>query len=147
MRTMGWVLILVCATFFSVRAQESGEGSTAPSILVLEHAWFDRESRNDNRALDRIFDNDLVYVEDGKTMTKAEYLLRLKLATPHPYQVVLEATAVRTFGSTAIVVGTYREKSLKDGKTSPRRWRFVDTWVNKEGNWMLVAAGSSLQSK
>ena len=145
MRTMGWALILVCASFFSVRAQEGG--STAPSILVLEHAWFDRESRNDNRALDRIFDNDLVYVEDGKTMTKAEYLLRLKLATPHPYQVVLEATAVRTFGSTAIVVGTYREKSLKDGKTSPRRWRFVDTWVNKEGNWMLVAAGSSLQSK
>jgi Domain of unknown function (DUF4440) len=143
---MGWALILVCASVFSVRAQEGGEGSIASSILVLEHAWFDGESRNDNRALDRIFDNDLVYVEDGRTMTKAEYLLRLKLATPHPYQVVLEATAVRTFGSTAIVVGTYREKS-QDRKTSPRRWRFVDTWVNKKGSWMLVAAGSSLQSK
>ena len=142
-RTLGFALILAFAAFLSVWAQESG----APSVVVLEHAWFEGESRNDNLALARLFDNDLVYIEDGKPMTKSEYLLRIRLAGPHPYQVVLEATTVRTFGSTAIVVGTYREKSVKDAKNSPRRWRFVDTWVNKKGSWMLVAAGSSPQSK
>jgi hypothetical protein len=146
MKTMGLGLVLVFVAFLSIWAQESVEGG-APPVIVLEHAWFEGELRNDNRALDRIFDNDLVYIEDGRPMTKAEYLLRIKLAGPHPYKVVLEATTVRTFGSTAIVVGTYREKSLKDGKAWPRRWRFVDTWVNKKGSWMLVAAGSSPRSK
>jgi hypothetical protein len=28
-----------------------------------------------------------------------------------------------------------------------KRWRFVDTWVNKKGSWMLVAAAAVPLSK
>ena len=54
---------------------------------------------------------------------------------------------VRTVENTAIGVGTYRETDVKGGKSLLKRWRFVDTWVNKKGSWMLVAAAAVPLSK
>jgi hypothetical protein len=50
---------------------------------------------------------------------------------------------VRTFGSTAIVIGTYRERDVNAVTPRPRRWRFVDTWVYNERGWVLVAAAAA----
>ena len=148
MRMTGLLFILVCAAPLSTPAQVSpDESNVSTVILALEHAWVEGQSRNDNRALDLVFDNALVYIEYGKVMTKGEYLSRVRSAPFQPQVIVMEAMTVRTFGSTAIAVGTYRERGAKGGKTVLGRWRFIDTWVKKKGNWMLVAAASSPVSK
>jgi hypothetical protein len=135
--------MLVCAGLVSVRAQESGGNSARAAILAREQAWSDAESRKDNGTLDRIFDNALVYIEEGRVATKGECLSMVRLAGAHSRQI--GSAKVNIFGSTAIVVGTYRETSAKDGKL--RQLRFIDTWVNKNASWMLVAAGASPISK
>jgi hypothetical protein len=147
MRTTGWLLIFVCASLLGARAQEGGKGGATTAVLAQEQAWSDAESRNDNRALDRIFDDALVYIEDGRLASKGECLARVRLGSSHPRQIVAAATTVHIFGSTAIVLGTYHEVAVKNGKVSPKPWRFIDTWVNKQGRWMLVAAGASPLSK
>ena len=147
MKAAVWLLMVVYAGLVCAPAQDSGNGGTTTAILAREQAWSDAESRNDNRALDQIFDNALVYIEDGRLATKGDCLARVRLAGSHPRQIVAAATTVHIFGSTAIVVGTYREVAVKDGKVSPTPWRFIDTWVNKQGRWMLVAAGASPLSK
>jgi hypothetical protein len=147
MKTIGWLLILACAGSLRARAQEGGDGSPVTAILALENAWAEAESRSDNGALDRIIDNAAVYIKEGRLLTKGDYLLRVRLAGAQPRQIVAGAATVRIFGSAAIVVGTYREIGVKDGKVSPRRWRFIDTWVNKNGSWMLVATGAAPLSK
>jgi uncharacterized protein DUF4440 len=38
-------------------------GGTAAAIRALEHEWVEGQSRNDNHALNLIFDNSLVYIE------------------------------------------------------------------------------------
>jgi hypothetical protein len=154
---MGLLLMMACP--LPVLAQESNQGGTAAAIRALEHEWAESQSRNDNHALehewaegqsrndnhalDLIFDNSLVYVEYGKLVTKSEYLLRIKDAGPQLSQVVLEPMTVRTFGSTAIVIGTYRERDVNAGRPRLRRWRFVDTWVYKERGWVLIAAAAA----
>jgi len=143
MRVMGFLLLLLYAWPLSVSAQAGNEGETATVIRALEHDWVDGQSRNDNGALDMIFDNSLVYVEYGKLVTKGEYLLRVKTAGPQISQVVMEPMTVHIFGRTAVVVGTYREKEVKGGKFGVKHWRFVDTWVYKKGGWVLVAAGAT----
>jgi Domain of unknown function (DUF4440) len=146
-RAANWLLIFACALSLQVWAQEGNEGGAATTIRALEKKWSDAQSRNDNRSLDLIFDNALVYVEYGQLVSKGEYLARIKQATSPLDQIVPEPMTVRTFGTTAIVVGTYREISVKDGKTLLRQWRFIDTWVNKKGSWVLVAAGAASVSK
>ncbi len=143
MRPTGWLLMLLCALSISLSAQEASEGGAATAIRALEHAWVDGQSRNDNQALDMIFDNALVYVEYGNLVTKGEYLARIKEAGPQLSQIVMEPMTVHTFGNTAIVVGTYRERDTISGKRRVRRWRFVDTWVFKGRGWVLVAAGAA----
>ncbi len=147
MKTTGLLFILVCAMSLSVPAQTAPEDDDAQTIRSLEHAWFEAQSHNDNRALDLIFDNALVYMEYGRLISKGDYLLRVRSAKPQLEQIVMEAMTVHTFGSTAIVVGSYRETGVKDGKSLLQRWRFVDTWVYEKGRWMLVAAGAAPLSK
>ncbi len=147
MKTTGLLFILVCATSLSVPAQTALENDDAQTVRSLEHAWFEAQSHNDNRALDLIFDNAPVYVEYGSLISKGDYLLRVKSAKPQLEQIVMEALTVHTFGGTAIAVGTYREPAEKDAKSLLMRWRFVDTWVYEKGRWMLVAAAAAPLSK
>jgi len=143
MRATGWLLIFVYAGLLSGGAQEGGGGSATAAILTLEQVWSVAESRNDNHTLDGIFDNALVYIKDGRLVTKGEWLSRVRLAGTQTREIVPGTARVHIFGSTAIVVGIYREIGVKDGKTFLTQWRFIDTWVNKKGSWMLVAAGAS----
>ena len=152
MKATAGFIVLVCVTLlapaqdaptYDAPTPDAPNGGTTSNIVALEHAWVDGQSRNDNGALNLIFDNALVYVEYGKLVTKGEYLSRVKAAKSSEQMVVMEAMTVRVLGGTAIVVGTYREKGPKGGSTSVARWRFVDTWVKKEGNWKLVAAASA----
>jgi hypothetical protein len=146
MRTTRVLLVLVCASL-SGSALGAGGGDAAATVLTLEGERVKAQSRNDNHALDLILDNALVYIEYGKVFSKGDYLLRVKSAKPELQQIVLEAMTVRTEENTAIVVGTYRKTEVKDGKPLVKRWRFVDTWVNKKGSWMLVAAAATPVSK
>ena len=149
MRTLGLLLILVCAASSSGSAQEAGDKDAAAAVRALEGERIKAQSRNDNHALDLILDNSLVYIEYGEVMTKGDYLARVKSAKPHLQQILLGTMRVRSVENTAIVVGTYRKTDVevKDGKSSVKRWSFVDTWVNKKGNWMLVAAAAVPLSK
>jgi len=145
LKTTGLVLTLVCALSWSAPAQEeaAAESGTAVTIRALERAWVYAQSRNDNRALNQIFDNSLVYIEYGRLLSKSEYLARVRTEDPHPEQIAMEPMMVHGFGTTAIAVGTYKEKGMKNGRPFVRHWRFVDTWIYKEGAWKLVAAGAA----
>jgi uncharacterized protein DUF4440 len=147
MRTIGLLLVLVCATSLAASPQVAVDGDTATAIRALESERVEAQARNDNRTLDLIFDNALVYVEYGRLVTKGDYLLRVRSAKPQLEQIVLEGSTVRTFGDTAVVVGTYLETGVKDGKSWLKRRRFVDTWLYKKGRWMLVAAAAVPVSK
>jgi hypothetical protein len=137
------MLVLMCATSLPGWAQEVSDSDAAAAIRDLEHQWFEAQSHHDNRALDLIFDNALVYIEYGSLVSKGDYLLRVRSAKPQLQQIVMEPLTVRRFGSTVIVIGTYRETRVKNGKPWLRHWRFVDTWVYGQGRWMLVAAGAA----
>jgi ketosteroid isomerase-like protein len=141
MKATASVLILVCSALWVVTAQNSGDAGARSSILALEHAWDQAQERGDAKALAAIFDNSLVYVDyDGKLLTKAEYLARVKSNGTHMQQIVAEQMSVQMFGSTAIVVGTYRVKGVENGNPYLRRGRFTDTWVLMGKGWICVAA-------
>jgi len=143
MKIAGLCFILICTTTVSLSGQRAEDGGTAAAIRALEHAWVEGQSRNDNGALDLIFDNSLIYIEYGQLVSKGDYLSRIKRAGPQLSQIIMEPMTVRTFGSTAIVVGTYRERDMPGAKPGLRRWRFIDTWVYKKSGWVLVAAAAT----
>ena len=122
--------------------QTSDEAAARTRILALEHAWNQAEEVNDVKALDSIFDNSMVYVEDdGTLMTKAEFLARVKSA--HLQKVVTQSMAVVVFGDTAVATGIYEARLFNGNKLKLVRGRFVDTWVFKNSTWVCIAAQST----
>ncbi|MFZ0762059.1 MAG: nuclear transport factor 2 family protein [Candidatus Sulfotelmatobacter sp.] len=141
MKTMGHVAALACAASLLAAAQNTGVSGTRSNVLALEYAWDQAQEGGDTKALGEIFDNSLVFVDyDGRLLTKAEYLARVKSDASHLQQIVTESMSVQVFGETAIVVGIYRAKGVEDGKPYLRRRRFIDTWLLIGGHWMCVAA-------
>jgi ketosteroid isomerase-like protein len=143
---MRWALfcavlsLIICPVF----GQDTENSAAEAAIRALEREWVQGQSRNDNRVLDLIFDNELVYVEYGRLVSKADYLSRIKQDVPLTDTVALEGMNVHVFGNTAIVVGSYQERQPHDHSRSLKRWRFIDTWTYKDRRgWTLVAAGSS----
>jgi hypothetical protein len=145
MKTALWISLLAFAR--PVFAQDPNQGGTAAAIRALEHQWIVGQSHNDNRALDLIFDNSLIYIEYGNLVTKGDYLARIKTEKPSLDQIVVESMTVHLFPKAAIVVGIYVEKQTLDRKQIVRHWRFIDTWVYKKNGWVLVSAGSSPVSR
>src|SRR5260370_17174547 len=98
------ILVLVCATPVSVSAQEAAGGNVDAAIRALEHQWVEAQSRRDNGALNLIFDNALVYIEDGKLVSKGDYLSKVKAAKPGSSPITMKAMTVRSFGEAPIVI-------------------------------------------
>ena len=137
------LLLLMACTFGSVVLGQQQFSNTETAIRALEKQWTYAQGHNDNRALDLIFDNALVYVEYGRLVSKGEYLARIKREVPSSDEIVMDPVTVRTFEDTAVVIGTYREKKLQRGQRETKRWRFIDTWIYKKNGWVLVAAAST----
>jgi ketosteroid isomerase-like protein len=142
MKRLAWIMLLACST--AAAGQTSGDSGDKQKILALEHAWDQALSGSDIRALSAIFDSALIYIDDdGTLLTKSAYFSRLAENGGHVQQIVTEEMEVQIFGSTAVVVGTYREKGVQKGKPYMRRGRFMDTWVLKERNWICVASSAT----
>ena len=141
MKSGAYIAILGCTALLLATAQDHGDSGARSNILALEYAWDQAQERGDTKAMSAIFDNSLIFVDyDGKVLTKAEYLARVKSDLTHTEQVVTESMDVHVLGNTAIVVGVYRVKGIENGKPYARRRRFTDTWMLLGGNWTCIAA-------
>jgi ketosteroid isomerase-like protein len=144
LKTIPLALVVACAASRLTAAQGTDSVSGAAShVRALEYKWAEAQARKDNRALDALFDNALVFVEyDGTLLSKAAYLTKVRMAGPTLQEVATESMSVHTFGNTVIVVGIYHEKGVEDGHAYLHRRRFVDTWEYKMGNWVCIAAAA-----
>jgi ketosteroid isomerase-like protein len=127
----------------SLLAQESG--SVQSKIIAMEKAWNQAYKFRDKKALGEILHDSIVLVnDDGSLESKTGFLAGVEAAKQSDdQQAEPESIAVHVFGDVAIATGVFKEKGVENGKPYTRRNRFVDTWVNKNGNWVCVAASAT----
>jgi len=135
------VLLTMVAAFALQAATQSGD---ATRILALENAWNRALELHDVRSVAGLVDDTLINIhDDGRLENKAEYLARVGGTSSHKEdleQAVNESQTARIYGNCAVVTGLYRAKGVKDGKAYLLRMRFTDTWIYKEGKWVIVAS-------
>ena len=135
---------LVAGVFASLVAQDNS-GSTESKIVAMEKAWNQAYKFRDKKALGEILHDSMVLVnDDGSLQSKSVFLASVDAARPSDeQQAEPESISVRVFGDVAIATGVFREKGVENGKAYVRRNRFVDTWVNRNGAWVCVAASAT----
>jgi hypothetical protein len=136
------VLFGVCCVAALAAGQEPDRDSgIATSIRTLESFRFDAQKRRDVGALNSIFDDALMLVDENGTLwTKADFLSTSRTSDISLLRIVPVSLTVRVNGNVAIVIGIYEERELKAGHSYAQRCRFIDTWVFENGKWLCIAS-------
>jgi ketosteroid isomerase-like protein len=142
----------LCLALFAVgcmavlaAAQESDrDAGIATTIRTLETSRFDAQQKKDVGALNSIFGDALMLVDENGTLwTKADFLANSRSSNIVLLRIVPESLTVRVNGDVAIVIGIYKEKELKAARPHAQRCRFIDTWAFEDGKWLCIASAAA----
>ena len=108
-----------------------------------ENRWEAAIAKHDIAIIGSMTADDFAGVNfDGKVMSRSGLIAESKKDRDTYKSAVNEKLAVHTYGpNVAVVVGTAHEKGTdKDGQPFDRKFRFTDTWVERNGQWQCVAS-------
>jgi ketosteroid isomerase-like protein len=139
------VLAVVIALLLPASAQDNSETAAVSKIIALEKAWNQAFKSRDLKAIDALLDDRAVLVnDDGSMQSKGEFLAGVRESKgSEEQQVTPESISVRFFGGVGVATGVFQAKGIEGRKCYVRRNRFVDTWSNKNGNWVCVSASAT----
>jgi hypothetical protein len=118
--------------------QEMEPGANS-KVLAMESLKMQAYRSRDIRTLDQLLDESFVAVgQDGEIRSKTQLLVNIKQA--ESLQCSANQMIVRMHGNTAIVTGLYEMRRMVHGTGELERGRFMDTWLNRNGQWLAIAS-------
>ena len=139
------VVFLISAFLISVSAvtAQSQNKNLEQEFMRLQRAEDDAEAKKDVAALDRLFNDDFIFVAaNGSTSDKKKFLADVK-ANDEPSsgpqeKLTYEDFKVRVYGKTAIVNYVLLVSGKdKDGKDFASRYRMSVLWVKQKKDWRI----------
>jgi uncharacterized protein DUF4440 len=137
-------VLSLCAAPF-VRAQTAS--GVEEKLKSMEDSWAAAQLQKDHGAsvVDGLLSADFFGLERGKLQNKAEWLERMRTDTDTYTYSKNDSMDVHVYGpNIATVCGTSTEKGKeKNGKKFSRSFAWVDTWMERNGQWQCIAEGAS----
>jgi uncharacterized protein (TIGR02246 family) len=141
MPKLGTISLLATSLVVSTTACNRSHADAAQYIEQSERDWAAAVATNDTTLLQRILADDLIWIFDGRTLTKQQAIAEAAQG-PGPFlSNRANDITIRFFGdNTAVAQGS--ETWTKRPGSGPTTGRFVwtDTWIKRNGQWQIVAA-------
>jgi ketosteroid isomerase-like protein len=141
---MKFVLIAVTVglAFSQALAQNAHDSDIQSRLMALERlVRVQALSSGDFNTLNAALADEFVLVTyEGLAQSKTEFLATLQSMGALHY--VVQDMTVRVHGDTAIVTGLFQMGGVQRGKAFARHGRFVDTCLNSNGRWLIIASVS-----
>lgn len=117
----------------------------APATLErADAAWNQMRLQGDAQGLAPLLAEDwLLTHSDGRIQHRADYLQELATRQRRNTRIDNEDVQVRRYGDTAVITGTSVQAAVSDGRPWQGRFRFTRVWVQRDGQWQMVASHSS----
>ena len=115
-------------------------------LLYMENDWNQAIKNHDATWYERNYADDLTEIQarTGALQNKAQSIASTRADKTVFELLELSELAVRFEGSVAIVTGVNRLKGLDEqGQAFDRRFRFTDTFVKRDGRWLVWASQST----
>jgi ketosteroid isomerase-like protein len=110
-------------------------------IETSERQWAESVTTNNASVLERILDDDFVWIyPDGTKMNKAEAIADARSGPGSFVSNHLDEVSIRFYGKTAVAQGS--ESWVRKAGTGEKTGRFVwtDVWVKRDDGWKIVAS-------
>ena len=135
---------IIIFAFILIAAATANAQTTSldQQFLRLQKAQDDAENKKDIAALDRLFNDDFIFIAaNGSVHDKKKFLEELKADTSPPSDQKLdyEDFKARVYGTTAIVNYVLVVPGKDNaGKEIVNRFRMSVIWVKNKGNWRIT---------
>ncbi len=115
-------------------------GATDHLLLGLDATRARATVAADLPVLERLLGEDLTYGHtNGQLEGKREFLDKLRSGARRYKALSTEDVHARVFGTAAVVTGTAAAEVESDGKPMSFELRYTATYVQRQGQWVLVA--------
>ncbi len=126
----------------SADAESASNEGVVRTLTQMERNWADAIVKHDAATFSRIVAEDWSETSwDGKSFGKAQALADLPLGTTE--SITMDPVKVRVFGRVAIVTAGDVERSSYKGKDTSGHYVWTDVYMNREGQWQVVATQGS----
>jgi ketosteroid isomerase-like protein len=117
--------------------------STEKAITALEEQWVQaQKTGNIDLLIPLLAEKFVTTSDDGKVTGRAETIASYKQTKWTSGEI--SNVKVVVYGDTAIAIGTYKGKGVKNGKPFEAHEQWTDTWIKMpSGQWQCVASQDS----
>ncbi len=114
----------------------------ADELRRITQRMADAVAIGDKAVWDRYTDATLVYVDENNIVKDKKTLLQELVPLPEGYSgsIVIADYSVRFFTGGAIATYILEESEVVEGHPLHNRYRETDTWLQKGGNWKIIAS-------
>jgi ketosteroid isomerase-like protein len=116
------------------------QSASQKAVFALEEAWTHALVKNDTAAFRRLTVPGFIYTEDNAVMTQNELIKAVATSGDVVTQSWNEEMKFHDYTPVAVVTGILHVRGTNKGKPFHRRYRFTDTWLNRNGKWQAIAA-------
>jgi ketosteroid isomerase-like protein len=112
----------------------------AEKIIELDRQRMDAMAKKDIATLNKLISNDLVYTHSSARLDTKESLIGAMESGKTVYTAVVPSDVkVQDLGDTVVLTGNARISVNSGGNAMNFGVRFTDVYVNKGGQWQMVA--------
>ena len=148
MQTMKQILlsvaVLTSAILLAFAQDEKTANPTERAVLKLEQQWEDALTHSDIGALDKLYDEKIVYTHSsGKVDTKSTYISTIKSGATKYESMKRDDIKVTVYGQAAVVTCHWDVHILAQGNKININARYLHVYVQENGEWKMVAHEST----
>jgi ketosteroid isomerase-like protein len=132
--------VLTSTDLCSTPRQEETMAGNGQKVIDLDRQRMSAMAQKDIAALNKLISDDLVYTHSSARLDTKESLIGAMEAGRTVYTAVVPSDVkAQDLGDTVVLTGNARISVNSGGNAMNFGVRFTDVWVNKSGQWQMVA--------
>ena len=133
--------VVIASVFLPAFAQEKkASNSVEQAALKLEQQWEDALLKSDVAALDKLYDESMVYTHSsGAVDNKSTYIGNIKSGATKYESMKRDDIKVSVYGNTALVTCHWEVHVLNRENKIDTNARYLHVYVKQKDGWKMVA--------
>ncbi|HKQ79513.1 MAG TPA: nuclear transport factor 2 family protein [Blastocatellia bacterium] len=143
-RTLLFVVVFALVSLPAFAQEKKVSNGVEQAVLKLEQQWEDALLKSDVAALEKIYDDSLVYTHStGGVDNKAVYVGNIKSGATKYESMKRDDIKVSVYGNTALVTCHWEVHVMARGNKIDTNARYIHVYVRQKDGWKMVAHQST----
>ena len=145
---MKYLLALALALAMPVFARTAAAADDKAAITKMEQEWPMAFVKKDTAKMLSMGTPDCWFTDpSGHIIALKDFVANVKSGDYTVTSMHIDDLKIRVYGDAAVVFGLETEKSKYKGKDASGQYRFVDTWLKRNGQWLCAASANTRVTK